>query len=386
MEKSAYFEEYHDDIQDTAQEVANEFQKTAAEADETADYSIVKDNLKRLGELGFLGLFLPEQYGGANGGTLGYVKAAVEIAKGCVSTAFSLNSQIMCSKAILMAGTEEQKKKFLPPLGIENIAAFAATEPEAGSDLASLKTTADLNGDTYLLNGEKHYITNGIIADTIIVFAKTSPSKGARGISAFIVDKNTPGLEMGRVEKKMGVKAAPATQLFFDDAEIPTENLLGEEGEGFKIALQCLDLGRIGLSAMCVGIAKIALKKAVEYATVREQFGKPIVKQQGIRFMIGDIATNIKAMENLTYHAAWLADQGERVTQQAAMAKKFNSQRAVEITDKAIQIFGGAGYTKEYPVERYHRDAKVMTIADGTSEIMNVIIARNTIERIKNSR
>lgn len=180
------------------------------------------------------------------------------------------------------------------------------------------------------------------------------------------------------------MKAAPATQIFFDDAEVPKKNLLGKEGKGFNIALQSLDLGRLGLSAICNGISKIALEKAVEHAKMRKQFGKPIAKQQAIRFMIGDMATKIQAMENLTYHAAWLADKGERVTQEAAMAKKFNSQRALEITDKAIQIFGGAGYTKEYPVERYHRDAKVTTIADGTSEIMNVIVARNTIGRIEN--
>ncbi|NIU85461.1 MAG: hypothetical protein GWN31_16960 [Candidatus Thorarchaeota archaeon] len=235
------------------------------------------------------------------------------------------------------------------------------------------------------MNGEKHYITNGSIADTFIVFAKTDPAKGARGISAFIIERDTPGLEMGRVEEKMGVKAAPATQLFLDDAKVPKANRLGKMGEGFNIALQTLDLGRTGLSAICVGVSKESLAMAVEYAKEREQFGQPIANHQGIRFMIADMATFLHAMENLTYHTAWIVDQGEQITKAAAMAKKFNSEHALDITDMTIQIFGGAGYTKEYPVERFYRDAKVTTIADGTTEIMNMVIARKIIGRLKES-
>ncbi len=385
MSNYPYFEIFHGSVRETARSVAKEFKETAAEADETGDYEHVKRNLQRLSELDLLAVTLPEAYGGVNAGMRTYVIVAEEIARGCTATAFALNSQLMCISSILVAGNDEQKKKFLPPLAKDAIGAFAATEPTAGSDLAALKTSAELEGDNYVLNGEKHYITNGSIADTFIVFAKTDPAKGARGISAFIIERDTPGLEMGRVEEKMGVKAAPATQLFLDDAKVPKANRLGKMGEGFNIALQTLDLGRTGLSAICVGVSKESLAMAVEYAKEREQFGQPIANHQGIRFMIADMATFLHAMENLTYHTAWIVDQGEQITKAAAMAKKFNSEHALDITDMTIQIFGGAGYTKEYPVERFYRDAKVTTIADGTTEIMNMVIARKIIGRLKES-
>lgn len=382
MTEYPYFDEMHEKIQEIAEDVAEKFKATAVRADETGDYEIVEENLKRLGELELLGLPIPQNYGGPNRGMRSYVRVAEEIAKACVSTAFALNSQLMCIQCILLAGNEEQKAQYFPSLTEEKIGAFAATEPEAGSDLASLQTTAEKKGEKYILNGKKHYITNGAIADTFIVFAKTAPSKGAKGISAFIVDSATPGIEIGKVEEKMGVKAAPTSEIFFDAVEIPKENRLGEEGEGFKIALQGLNYGRTGISAICVGVSKIALEKAVNFARQREQFGKPIAKKQAVRFKIADMATNIKAMENLTYHTAWLADRGERISKAAAIAKKFNAEKALDITKDTLQIYGGAGYTKEYPVERFYRDVRAMSIVDGTSEIMNVIIARHTIGRL----
>lgn len=383
MTEYPYFEEVHKKIKDIAEDVAEEIKVTADRADETGDYEIVEENLKRLGELELLGLPIPHDYEGPERGMRSYVRVAEEIAKTSASTAFALNSQLMCIHCILQAGNEEQKAQYLPPLTEEKIGAFAATEPQAGSDLAALQSTAEKEGENYILNGKKHYITNGAIADTLIVFAKTSPTKGAKGISAFIVDSTTPGVEIGKVEEKMGMKAAPATEVFFDDVVVPKENRLGAEGQGFKIALQGLNYGRTGISAICVGVSKIALEKAVDYAKQRKQFGKTIAKQQAIRFKIADMETNIRAMENLTYHTAWLADRGKRISKAAAIAKKFNAEKALDITENTIQIYGGAGYTKEYPVERFYRDVRALPIVDGTSEIMNVVIARHTIGQLR---
>lgn len=379
MEKLPYFEDVHKDVQDVAKKAAEEFSQTAPIADEKEDYTIIEKNLKRLGELGILGLRIPAEYGGQGLDMRSYVLSLEEIAKVCPSTALSYDAHVLAADSIMFAGNEDQKKKYLPMLAKDKIGAFALSEPYAGSDAAALKTTAQLKNGKYVLRGEKHFITNGKIADVIVVFAKTDPAKGAKGISAFIVEKGTPGLKIGKLESKMGVRGSPTTQIFLDDVEVPKENLLGKENEGFKIAMEALDIGRIAVAAQSLGISKSAFDVALKYAKERIQFGQPIINFQAIQFMLADMYVKIKASENLTYYAAWLADKGEKVTLYASVAKLFSSEAALEITDKAIQILGGVGYTRDFPVERLHRDAKIMTIGEGTSEIQRLVIARNII-------
>ncbi|MGC8563481.1 MAG: acyl-CoA dehydrogenase family protein [Fervidicoccaceae archaeon] len=379
MEKLPYFTEVHKDVRDIAKKVAEEFSQTASIADEREDYTIIEKNLKRLGEIGILGLRIPTEYGGQGLDMRSYALALEEIAKTCPSTALSYDAHVLAADSIMLAGNDDQKKKYLPMLAKDKIGAFALSEPYAGSDAAALRTVAELKNGRYILRGEKHFITNGKIADVIVVFAKTDPTKGAKGISAFVVEKGSPGLKIGKLESKMGVRGSPTTQIFLDGVEIPKENLLGKENEGFKIAMEALDIGRIAVAAQSLGISKSAFDIAVKYAKERVQFGQPIINFQAIQFMLADMYVKIKASENLTYYAAWLADSGEKVTLQASIAKLFSSEAALEITDKAIQILGGAGYTRDFPVERLHRDAKIMTIGEGTSEIQRLVIARNII-------
>ncbi|MGB9725502.1 MAG: acyl-CoA dehydrogenase family protein [Fervidicoccaceae archaeon] len=379
MEKLPYFTEVHKDVRDIAKKVAEEFSQTASIADEREDYTIIEKNLKRLGEIGILGLRVPTEYGGQGLDMRSYALALEEIAKTCPSTALSYDAHVLAADSIMLAGNDDQKKKYLPMLAKDKIGAFALSEPYAGSDAAALRTVAELKNGRYILRGEKHFITNGKIADVIVVFAKTDPTKGAKGISAFVVEKGSPGLKIGKLESKMGVRGSPTTQIFLDGVEIPKENLLGKENEGFKIAMEALDIGRIAVAAQSLGISKSAFDIAVKYAKERVQFGQPIINFQAIQFMLADMYVKIKASENLTYYAAWLADSGEKVTLQASIAKLFSSEAALEITDKAIQILGGAGYTRDFPVERLHRDAKIMTIGEGTSEIQRLVIARNII-------
>ncbi|MGB9784593.1 MAG: acyl-CoA dehydrogenase family protein [Fervidicoccaceae archaeon] len=379
MEKLPYFTEVHKDVRDIAKKVAEEFSQTASIADEREDYTIIEKNLKRLGEIGILGLRVPTEYGGQGLDMRSYALALEEIAKICPSTALSYDAHVLAADSIMLAGNDDQKKKYLPMLAKDKIGAFALSEPYAGSDAAALRTVAELKNGRYILRGEKHFITNGKIADVIVVFAKTDPTKGAKGISAFVVEKGSPGLKIGKLESKMGVRGSPTTQIFLDGVEIPKENLLGKENEGFKIAMEALDIGRIAVAAQSLGISKSAFDIAVKYAKERVQFGQPIINFQAIQFMLADMYVKIKASENLTYYAAWLADSGEKVTLQASIAKLFSSEAALEITDKAIQILGGAGYTRDFPVERLHRDAKIMTIGEGTSEIQRLVIARNII-------
>ncbi|PUA33150.1 MAG: hypothetical protein B7O98_01555 [Zestosphaera tikiterensis] len=379
MEGYPYFEEFHKDVVDVARKAAEEFARTAAEADEKEDYTIIERNLKRLGELGFLGIRIPTQYEGQGLDVRSYVLALEEIAKACPSTALSYDAHVLATDCILLAGNEDQKKRYLPKLAKTHIGAFALSEPYAGSDVAAIRTLAELRNGKYILRGEKHFITNGKIADVIIVFAKTDPSKGAKGITAFIIEKDAPGLKIGKLESKMGVRGSPTTQIFLDGVEVPKENVLGKVNEGFKIAMEALDIARIAVAAQSIGISKAAYETALKYAKERIQFGQPIINFQTIQFMLADMYVKIKASEGLTYHAAWLADRGEKVTLRASVAKLFASEAALEITDKAIQILGGVGYTRDFPVERLHRDAKAMTIGEGTSEIQRLIIARNII-------
>ncbi|MCR4406243.1 MAG: acyl-CoA dehydrogenase [Anaerolineae bacterium] len=351
----------------------------AAELDEKG--VIPFENIKTMGRLGLLGLTAPEEYGGCGADTISYVIAIEELARACASTAIVMAVQnSLVNYGLVEFGTEEQKQKYLTKLTTgEWIGAFALTEPGAGSDAAAQRTTAVRDGDCYVLNGSKHFITNGGIADVVIVFAMTDKSKGTRGISAFIVEKTFPGFSVGKEEHKMGIRGSNTCELIFEDCRVPAENLLGEEGQGFKIAMIVLDAGRIGVGAQAVGIAQAAFEAAVEYAKTREQFGAPIARLQAIQWMIADMATRIEAARLLVYNAALKKDSGERFTKEASMAKLFASETADFVVDCALQIHGGYGYMKEYPVERYYRDARITRLYEGTSEIQRLVIANQVL-------
>jgi acyl-CoA dehydrogenase len=338
--------------------------------------------LQKMGELGLMGIPIPEEYEGAGMDFISYMIAIHEISK--VSAALGVILSVHTSVGtypILTFGTEKQKKKYVTKLAKgENLAAFCLTEPSSGSDAASMKTRAAKNGDHYLLNGSKMFITNGGEADTYIVFARTSSGTGSAGVSAFIVEKGTPGLIIGKDEHKMGLNGSRTVQLIFEDAKVPIENLLGEEGQGFKIAMANLDGGRIGIAAQSLGIAEAALEKATLYAKERHQFGKPIASRQGIAFKLADMATNVEAAKLLVYQVAYLKGNNLPCGKQAAMAKLFASKTAMEVATEAVQIFGGYGYTKDYPVERYFRDAKVCEIYEGTSEIQRIVISKHLLK------
>lgn len=336
------------------------------------------DILKKMGELGLMGIPIPEQYGGSGMDFTSYIIAIHELSKvsATVGVILSVHTSVG-TNPILYYGNEAQKQKYVPKLASgEYLGAFCLTEPSAGSDAASLKTRAVKSGDDYILNGSKVFITNGGEADTYIVFASTNPDLGSKGISAFIVDKNTPGLVIGKDEQKMGLHGSRTVQLTFEDMKVPSENLLGEEGQGFKIALGNLDVGRIGIAAQALGIAEAALEAATDYAKERRQFGKPIASQQGVGFKLADMATAVEAAKLLIYRAAQLRQHGKKCGKEASMAKLFASKTAVDVTIEAIQVFGGYGYTEDYPVERYFRDAKVTEIYEGTSEIQRLVISK----------
>ncbi|MBY0097443.1 acyl-CoA dehydrogenase [Mesobacillus maritimus] len=334
--------------------------------------------LQKMGELGLMGIPIPEEYGGSGMDFTSYIIAIEEISKVSATLGVILSVHISVGTSpILYFGTEEQKQRYVPKLASgEYLGAFCLTEPSAGSDAASLKTRAVKQGENYILNGSKVFITNGGEADTYIVFASTNPGAGSKGISAFIVDKTTPGLVIGKNEHKMGLNGSKTVQLTFEDMKIPIENRLGAEGEGFKIALANLDVGRIGIATQALGIAEAALEAATAYAKERQQFGKPIAMQQGVGFKLADMATAVEASKLLIYQAAHLRQSGEKCSKEASMAKLFATKTAVDVTTEAIQVFGGYGYTKDYPVERYFRDAKVTEIYEGTSEIQRIVISK----------
>ncbi|WP_174734753.1 acyl-CoA dehydrogenase [Mesobacillus harenae] len=337
-----------------------------------------REVLKKMGELGLMGIPIPEEYGGAEMDFISYIIAIHELSKvsATVGVILSVHTSVGTSP-ILYFGTEEQKQKYVPKLASgEYLGAFCLTEPSAGSDAGSLKTRAVKDGDHYILNGSKVFITNGGEADTYIVFASTSPELGSKGISAFIVEKNTTGFFVGKDERKMGLHGSRTVQLTFEDMRVPAENLLGKENEGFKVALANLDVGRIGIAAQALGIAEAALEVATAYAKERRQFGKPIAAQQGIGFKLADMATAVEASKLLIYRAAELRAKGERCGKEASMAKLYASKTAVDVATEAIQIFGGYGYTEDYPVERYFRDAKITEIYEGTSEIQKIVISK----------
>jgi len=361
----------------------NELAPVAAELDEKGEPPLA--NLEKMAELGFMGLVIPEEYGGIEVDSVSYVIAVEEVSKACASTGVILavhNS--LGSHGLVAFGTEEQKRKFLTPLASGQwIGTYALTEPETGSDAASIKTRAVLDGDEYVINGTKQFITSAPFAHLFVLFAVTDPDKKHRGISAFVVEKGTPGFSVGQEENKLGIRAASTCGLVFEDCRIPVTNRIGEEGEGFKVAMASLDAGRVGIAAQAVGIAQGAYEAALAYAKERHQFGQPIAEFQGIQWMLADMATRIEAARLLTYQSALAKDRakktGERYSKEAAMAKLFASETAVWVTNKAVQIHGGYGYIKEYAVERYYRDAKITEIYEGTSEIQRIVIANQIL-------
>jgi alkylation response protein AidB-like acyl-CoA dehydrogenase len=352
---------------------------TAMERDKTKAFPI--ENLTQMGELGLLGMMVPLEYDGSDADTVSYVLALSEIAYSCASTAvvMSVHNSIVC-ESLLRSGTEDQKETYLKALARgDMIGAFALTEPHAGSDPVSQTTTAVREGDHYILNGTKRFITSGKNAGLVIVTAKTDESQKHQGISAFLVEKDTPGFIVGHLEDKMGLCASDTADLIFENCRIPAANILGAEGDGFKISMTALDGGRIGIAAQSLGVAQAAFDASVKYAKDREQFGQKISKFQGLRWILADMATEIEAARQLMLSAAAMKDRGENYTLQASMAKLFASEMVNRITAKALQMHGGYGFTKDYPVERYYRDARVFTIYEGTSEIQRVVISNHIL-------
>ncbi len=376
--------EEHRMIRDAAREFAQkEIAPIAAEHDESGKFPY--ETIKKMGEMGFMGIEVPEEYGGAGLDTLSYVLALEEICKvdAAHGTIMSVNNSLFCY-GLLKFGTEEQKQTYLRAVASgKAIGAYALTEPMSGSDAGNMRTRAVRDGDFYVLNGRKSWITSGPVADYFVVFAMTEPEKKHKGITAFIVDGKTPGLFRGKKEPKLGIRASDTSEIVFEDCRVPLSNRLGEEGEGFKIAMTILDAGRIGIAAQALGIAEAAYEASVQYAREREAFGQPIGAFQGVGFKIADMKTRIEASRLLTYNAALAKERakttGERFTLQASMAKLFASETAMFCAHAAVQIHGGMGYSKELPIERYFRDAKITEIYEGTSEIQRLVIARHEL-------
>ncbi len=352
----------------------------AAEYDETGKFP--SETIKAMGEMGFMGIEVPEAYGGAEMDTLAYVLALEEICKADAShgTIMSVNNSLYCH-GILKFGTEEQKKKFVTPVASgEAVGAYSLTEPMSGSDAAAMRSRALRDGDHYIINGRKSWVTGGPVADYVVVYVVTDPDKGAKGITAFITDANQPGFVRGKKEPKLGIRASATSEIVYEDYRCPVENRLGEEGEGFKIAMTVLDVGRIGIAAQALGIAEASYDAAIDYAREREAFGKKIGQFQGNSFKLADMKTRIEAARLLVYNAAMAKERskttGERFTLAASTAKLFASETAMFCTHASVQIHGGMGYSKEYPVERYFRDAKITEIYEGTSEIQRLVISR----------
>ena len=347
----------------------------AIEVDETHEFPV--ETVDQMKELGFMGIPFSEEYGGSGLGILTYILAVEELSRACATTGVILSAHTSLGAGAIDAyGTDEQKEKYLTPLASgEKLGAFALTEPDAGTDAAGQKTVAVLDGDHYVLNGSKIFITNAGYADTYVVFAMTDKSQGTKGISAFIVEKDYEGFSLGTKEKKMGIHGSSTYELVFKDCKVPKENLLGQEGKGFGIAMKTLDGGRIGIAAQALGIAQGALDKTVKYVKERKQFGRSIAQFQNTQFRLADLEARIQAARLLTYKAAWLKDQGEPFGVEAATAKLFASETASYVTNKCVQLHGGYGYSQEYEVERMMRDAKITEIYEGTSEVMRMVIS-----------
>lgn len=358
----------------------NEVKPLAAEIDETERFPV--ETVEKMAKVGFMGIPFPKKYGGEGGDNLGYAMAVEELSKACGTTGVIVSAHTsLCAQPIFEFGTEEQKEKYLVPLAKgEKLGAFGLTEPNAGTDAAGQQTTAVLDGDFYILNGSKIFITNAGYAHTYIVMAMTDKKAGTRGISAFIVDADTKGFTVGPKEKKLGIRGSATCELIFDNCRIPKENLLGKEGIGFKIAMKTLDGGRIGIAAQALGIAQGALDETIHYVKERKQFGRSIANFQNTQFQLANMAAKIESSRLLVYKAAYNKDKGIPYSYEAAMAKLVASETAMEVTTKAIQLHGGYGYTREYPVERMMRDAKITEIYEGTSEVQRMVIAAELLK------
>ncbi|MGN7408204.1 acyl-CoA dehydrogenase [Sporosarcina sp. SAFN-010] len=369
--------EEHEMIRKMVRDFAeNEVAPTAAERDEEERFDM--DLFKKMAELGLTGIPWPEEYGGIGSDYLAYVIAVEELSRVCASTGVTLSAHTsLAGWPVFKYGTEEQKQKYLRPMAEgSKIGAYGLTEPQSGSDAGGMKTTAKLDGDDYILNGSKIFITNGGIADIYIVFAVTDADSKHKGTTAFIVEADYPGFSVGKKEKKLGIRSSPTTEIIFDNCRVPKENMLGEEGQGFIIAMKTLDGGRNGIAAQAVGIAQGAVDAAVGYAKERVQFGKPIAANQGIGFKLADMATATEASRLLTYQAAWLESNNLPYGKASAMAKLMAGDTAMKVTTEAVQVYGGYGYTKDYPVERFMRDAKITQIYEGTQEVQRLVISR----------
>ncbi|MGO5075708.1 acyl-CoA dehydrogenase [Clostridium sporogenes] len=359
--------------------VKNEVDPMAADIDESERYPM--ETVEKMGKYGIMGMPYPKEYGGAGTDYLSYIIAVEEMAKACATTSVILSSHVsLCCWPIFTFGTEEQKKKYLPNLlSGKKIGAFGLTEPNAGTDASAQQSVAVLEGDHYILNGSKIFITNGGVADVFVIFAMTDRSKGVKGISAFILEKGMLGFSVGKTEEKMGIRASSTTELIFEDVKVPKENLLGKEGKGFSIAMKTLDGGRIGIAAQALGIAEGALTEAIEYMKERTQFGKKLTKFQGLQWYMADMKVRVDAAKHLVYKAAWKKSIGENYTMDAAEAKLYAAETAMYVTNKSLQILGGYGYTKDYPLERMLRDAKITEIYEGTSEVQKMVIANSLL-------
>ncbi|HKY63937.1 MAG TPA: acyl-CoA dehydrogenase [bacterium] len=368
-------------VRDMARAFAQkEVAPTAAEMDLKGEFP--SRHLPKMAELGLLGMMVPTEWGGSGLDTLSYVLALEEISAACASTAvtMSVNNSLYCGPITKFA-SDAQKEKYLKPFASgQKLGAYALSEPGTGSDAANQQTVAVKKGDKWILNGRKNFITNGPHADAMIVYAMNDKEKRHKGISAFIVEKSFPGFAVGKVEKKLGICASSTSEIVLDNCEVPAENLLGEVGQGFTIAMNTLDSGRIGIGTQALGIARAAFEAAAKYSTEREAFGKKIYEFGAIQNFLADMATQIDAARLLVHRAAWLKDQGQSINKEAAMAKLFASEVAMFVTNKAIQVHGGYGYIKDYPVERHYRDAKITEIYEGTSEIQRLVICRQVIK------
>ena len=403
MDDALYFSEQHLAVREMVREFArDEVAPVAAKFD--ADSTFPWENVKRMGELGLLGVPWPEEMGGAGFDLLSYMITIQELAKVDASTGLTVSAHTtLGTSPIVHFGTPDQRTRYVPLLASGKVlGGFGLTEPDAGSDAGGTRTTAVRRGDHYLINGTKRFITHGSVGEIFIVTAVTDPAMGTKGISSFILTKPTSdldkirelgighepslpamkGFRAGKKEDKLGWRASDTAELIFEDVEVPVENLVGQEGQGFANFMRTLDAGRIGIAALSLGIAEGAYEQAVKYAAVRKQFGKPIAEFQGISFQLADMATEIEAGKHLMFHAAWLSQHGKPFSKEAAMAKLFCSELAMRATTKAVQVFGGYGYTKDYPVERMMRDAKICEIGEGTSEIQRMVIARHVLKEL----
>lgn len=375
--------EEHRQLRDMVRDFAEkELKPIAASNDQTCTYPT--EAIKKLGELGLMGITVPTEYGGAEMDPLSYVIVIEEISKVCASTGviLSVNNSLVC-EVLKKYGTEEQKKKYLVPVAEgSKLGAYCLTEPMSGSDAGTQKTVAVRDGDHYVVNGAKNFITNGLQAEVFILFCMTAPEKKNKGVSAFVVENDFPGFELGKDENKTGIRSTSTCTISFTDMKVPAENLIGKEGEGYKMALSILDGGRVGIAAQAVGIAQAALDEALRYVKERKAFGKPLAKFQGLRWMLADMATDVEMSRLLTYQAAYKKSLGGRYSKEAAIAKLVAAEASSRVTNKALQIHGGYGYTKEYPVERFVRDARVTEIYEGTSEVQRLVIANLVLKEV----